>query len=176
MSEAFLGEIRMFGGNFAPTDWALCNGAILLISQSSALFSIIGTSYGGDGQTTFALPNLAGASPMNQGQGPGLTARQVGEQGGSATVRLTSAEMPTHTHRPQAVAVRGNRGTPTNALWAQPGVGRSTEKVYTSVAPDRALPLTTLGVTGGSEPHNNRPPYLALTFIICLAGIFPPRP
>jgi microcystin-dependent protein len=175
MSEAFLGEIRMFAGNFAPVDWALCNGQVLPISQNTALFSILGTNYGGDGQATFALPNLVAASPMNQGQGPGLTERQVGQQGGSATVRLTSAEMPTHTHRPQAVAVRGNRGTPTGALWAQPGVGRSTDKAYTSAAPDRALALTTLGVDGGSAPHNNLPPYLALTFIICLAGIFPPR-
>jgi microcystin-dependent protein len=176
MTEPFLGEITMFAGNFAPRGWALCNGTVLPIRQNTALFSIIGVNYGGDGQNTFALPNLMGASPMHQGQGPGLTDRTVGESGGSSTVTLFTTEMPAHTHRPQAVAARGNRGTPTSALWAQPGVGRLPEKAYTTEEADGALSAGILGLSGGSASHNNRPPYLAVTFIIALEGIFPSRP
>jgi microcystin-dependent protein len=178
MADAFLGEIRIFAGNFAPSGWAMCDGMLLPLAQNTALFSLLGTQYGGNGQTNFALPDLRAATPLHAGggAGPGLTARYVGERGGARTVTLLTAEIPAHNHVPQAVAARGNRATPTGALWAQPGVGRLPEKAYTTASPDTTMRPDLLGVAGESQPHNNLPPYLALTFVICLNGIFPSRP
>lgn len=177
MSDPFLAEIRMFAGNFAPTGWALCNGQLLPISQNTALFALLGTFYGGDGKVTFALPNLTGSAPLQQGQGQGLSARDLGESGGVPNVTLLSSEMPAHTHVPQAVtASSGNANNPVGDVWAPAQFGRVAENLYSTNAPDLQMSPLAVGIAGGSQPHNNMPPYLCITFIIALQGIFPARP
>jgi microcystin-dependent protein len=175
--DPFLGEIRIFGGNFAPMDWAPCSGQLLPIQRYTALFSILGTQYGGDGRTTFALPNLNGRVPIGAGNGPGLTPRTQGEMGGSASVTLTSGEMPAHNHIAQGVAANGTTQSPANAEWAQYNT-TSRPAVHAPLFGDSAnatMAPTALGTSGGSQPHNNMQPYLAMNFIICLNGIFPAR-
>src|ERR1700739_1380711 len=159
MSDQFVAEIRIFTGNFAPKGWAFCDGQLLPISQNTALFSLLGTTYGGDGRSNFALPNLQGCAPMMPGQGPGLSLHDLGEVGGSATVTLLESEMPAHTHDPpQAFAGRGaNAHTPRSQMTS--GV----------------MNLGAVSTAGGGQPHNNMMPSLGLTFIIALQGIFPPR-
>jgi microcystin-dependent protein len=173
MSDPFVAEIRIFAGNFNPTGWALCNGQLIPISQNTALFALLGTYYGGDGKSTFALPNLMGSVPIFWGQGQGLTDRILGEQGGDETVTLIQSEMPFHTHLVQGVEDRGNQATPINNALSQP-VGAST---YKSPAGVTTTPMAAqaLSITGSSLPHNNLMPYLTLTFIIALQGVFPPR-
>ena len=177
MADSYIGEIRIFAGNFPPKWWALCNGQLLSISQNTALFTILGIRYGGDGKTTFALPNLMGAAPMHQGPGPGLTPRQVGEQVGASTVTLLNSQIPAHNHVPVAIQNAGTSGNPTNCLWAE-GVssGRPPEQppLYHTDINVQMSPQA-LGVTGGSLPHNNMQPYLVLNYIICLNGEFPSR-
>ncbi|MBD8499465.1 phage tail protein [Paenibacillus arenosi] len=179
MAEAYLGEIRIFSGNFAPNGWALCNGQLMPIARYTALFSILGVQYGGDGRSTFALPNLMGQAPMHQGHGPGLTPRTIGEQNGSPTVTLLQTEIPSHTHIPQAINDVGSSNNPEKQIWAQsPKQGRPGREeqnpLYDTVI-NTPLSPHALQPTGGSLPHNNMQPYLAQTFIICLAGVFPPR-
>lgn len=176
MTDPFLAEIRIFAGNFAPRGWALCNGQLLPISQNTALFSLLGTTYGGDGRSVFALPNLQGATPMQQGQGPGLSQRYLGESGGSETVTLLSSEMPGHTHTPAAATANGNSASPANAVWAPATFGRVQNINYSSAAGNISMHPQAIGVTGNNLPHNNLPPYLTLCFIIALQGIFPQRP
>ena len=176
MSDPFLAEIRMFGGNFAPTGWALCDGQLMPISQNTALFSLLGTTYGGDGRVTFALPNLQGATPMQQGQGPGLSPRYLGEVGGEQTVTLLQTEMPTHTHAVSGVAGLGSATSPANAVWGEAGIGRQLDLIYSTAQPNTPMNPQSVQTAGGSQPHNNMPPYLCLTFIIALQGIFPQRP
>jgi microcystin-dependent protein len=176
MTDPFLAEIRMFAGNFAPTGWAICNGQLISISQNTALFSLLGTTYGGDGRVTFALPDLQGAAPMQQGQGPGLSARWLGETSGVPYVTLLTSEMPAHTHQVNAVDASGDVTTPNNALWASALLGRVGTNMYSDAAPDQMMNPMTTGITGGSQPHNNMPPYLCVNFIIALQGIFPQRP
>jgi microcystin-dependent protein len=173
MSEPFISEIRMFGGNFAPIGWALCNGQVMPISQNTALFSLLGTTYGGDGRSTFALPNLQGAAPLQAGQGPGLSPRTLGEIGGEQVVPLTVAELPAHTHSLQASSSVGSQITPTGNSLAQAGALRG-EKVYGTASNGQLSPHA-LSATGQGLPHNNMPPYLGVTFIIALQGIFPAR-
>ncbi|WP_338554407.1 tail fiber protein [Paenibacillus sp. KS-LC4] len=176
--DAYVGEIRIFAGNFPPMNWALCNGDILPVSRYSTLFSVIGNQYGGNGQTTFALPNLQGSAPMGQGAGPGLTPTTVGEQSGDAAVTLSTGEMPHHTHAAMGVMAQQNVDDPTNSYWAEtkaagrPAVQRPLYKLTnnTSMSPQALTPV------GGSQPHNNMQPYLAMNFIICLNGEYPPRP
>lgn len=171
MSSPFVAEIRIFAGNFAPTGWAMCNGQLLSISQNTALFSLLGTFYGGDGRVTFALPNLQGSAPMHQGQGNGLSPRFIGEQSGVAAVTLITSEMPAHSHTAMGRSILGNSASPENNDWA----GSSIARQYLA-DPDASLmnaQVTT--ITGGSLPHNNMPPYLTLNFIIALQGVFPPR-
>ena len=176
MANPFLAEIRIFAGNFAPKGWALCDGQSIPISQNTALFSLLGTTYGGDGKSNFALPNLQGAAPMHPGQGAGLSLHNLGESGGSQTVTLLQTEMPAHSHTVQAVDAAGNQSTPTNALWASAPSGRQTVPMYgaSAGAPTGNLGPFALSITGG-EPHNNLQPYLGLTFIIALQGLFPAR-
>lgn len=174
MSEPFVAEIRMFGGNFAPRGWAFCNGQLLSISQNTALFSLLGTTYGGDGRTTFGLPDLQGRAPMHQGQGPGLTPRVQGETGGAENVTLSASQMPAHTHQAQADASGGGQTSPANATWAAAGRGRPAAYAANQ-APGAALSGQALAPAGGSQPHNNRSPYLGVNFIIALQGIFPSR-
>ena len=176
MTDPFLAEIRMFAGNFAPRGWALCNGQLISISQNTALFALLGTTYGGDGKVTFALPNLQGSAPMQQGQGQGLSERWLGETGGDPYVTLLTSEMPAHTHLVNAVDASGDVTTPNNALWASAMVGRVGTNMYSSAAPSKTMNPMSTGITGGSQPHNNMPPYLTVTFIIALQGIFPQRP
>ena len=168
MSTPFIGEIRMFGGNFAPVGWAFCSGQLMPISENDALFNLIGTTYGGDGQTTFALPNLQARLPMHMGTGAGLSPRTIGEMGGVETVTLSTQQIPIHNHAPQALSTNGSQSTPQSGVWA--GV---TTSIYTSNPPDTAFNATLIGGTGGNQPHDNLMPYLAISFIISLFGIYP---
>ncbi|HSM88281.1 MAG TPA: tail fiber protein [Candidatus Limnocylindrales bacterium] len=177
MADQFLSEIRIFGGNFAPAGWALCNGQLMPISQNTALFSLLGTTYGGDGRSTFALPNLQGSAPLGAGQGPGLSLRSLGETGGEKTVTLLATEMPSHTHIAQADPSGGGSAVPTNNTWgASGGRGRPGAPYAPSSAGSNVqMSANATAVTGSGLPHNNMPPYLCMTFIIALQGIFPPR-
>ncbi|WP_341280924.1 tail fiber protein [Paenibacillus sp. FSL H8-0537] len=176
--DAYIGEIRIFAGNFPPMNWALCNGDILTIQRFSTLFSVIGNQYGGDGQKTFALPNLVGAAPMGQGTGPGLTPTTVGEQSGDAGVTLLTSEMPRHTHNAIGITAQQNSDDPANHYWAETsGEGRPpAQRPLYKLANNTLMSPQALAPTGGSQPHNNMQPYLAMNFIICINGDYPPRP
>ncbi len=172
MADPFVAEIRIVGFNFPPKGWAACNGQILPISQNTALFSLLGTTYGGDGRSTFALPDLQGRAPMQWGQGPGLSLHDLGETGGSETVTVLASEMPAHTHNLRAVNDVGDINDPTNN-----SIARSTGASVYNAANSPLVPLSGLAVgqSGMSQPHNNMQPYLTLMFIIALQGVFPPR-
>src|SRR4051812_48115325 len=175
MTDQFVGEIRIFGGNFAPTGWAFCEGQLLPIAQNTALFSLLGTQYGGDGRSTFALPNLQGAAPLMAGQGNGLTLRDIGETGGEDSVTLTVSEIPAHAHTPVGSSGAGTTVNPTNDTWGVASITRGQKLYAQSAGAGPLMSPQTFGTSGGSQPHNNLPPYLTLTFIIALQGIFPPR-
>jgi len=170
--DLFVGEIRLFAGNFAPTGWALCDGQLLPISQNTALFSLLGTFYGGDGKSNFALPNLQGRFPIHQGTGPGLTPRSVGETGGAASVTLAKNQVPAHRHALKAALSPGT-GTPGSNSSLSPVSGGA--PVYRIPANRVSMDAATVGTTGASQPHENRQPYLTLSFIIALQGVYPPR-
>ena len=172
MSAPFVAEIRIFAGNFAPTGWALCNGQLMPISQNTALFSLLGTFYGGDGKTTFALPDLQGRAPMHQGSGSGLSERIIGESAGEEFVTLIESEMPAHVHTVNARSSLSTQPSPVNNIWSGNNVAR--QYVTSNTTPGNLNPIA-ITPSGGSVPHNNMPPYLILTFIIALQGIFPPR-
>jgi microcystin-dependent protein len=173
MSDQFIGEIRPFAGNFAPVGWAFCNGQLLPIQQNTALFSLLGVNYGGNGQTTFGLPNLQARFPLGQGQGPGLSDRSIGEAVGSASVTLQANQIPAHTHELRA-APSPTTGTASAAVALSPTAGGA--PMYRAAgANQRALAASSVGAAGSSQPHENRQPYLAVNFIIALQGIFPPR-
>ncbi|MCW2542245.1 MAG: Tail Collar domain protein [Frankiales bacterium] len=176
MTDPFLAEIRIFAGNYAPNGWALCNGQLMSIQQNTALFSLLGVTYGGNGSTNFALPNLQGSAPMQQGQGPSLSPRDLGEVGGEPSVLLQPTEMPMHTHTPQGLAGSGSTGSPTNAVWAEAMLGRQSTNLYSTAAPNVNMNPQTTQINGGGQAHNNMPPYLTVSFIIALQGIFPQRP
>jgi microcystin-dependent protein len=173
MSDPFVAEIRMFGGNFAPTGWAQCNGQLLPISQNTALFSLVGTFYGGDGRSTFALPDLQGRAPMHQGNGTGLSQRFVGEESGVEFVTLLQTEMPLHTHSAMGSSTLSNQQSPVQNFWG----GSTQNRHFAAFAAGNVVQMNPLelGVTGGSLPHNNLQPYLVVTFIIAMQGVFPPR-
>jgi microcystin-dependent protein len=174
MSNPFVAEVRIFGFNFAPTGWATCDGQILPISQNTALFSLLGTNYGGNGQSTFALPDMQDAACMHPGQGPGLSEYVVGEMGGSEFVTLLVSEMPAHSHGLMCSVQPSSTGTPSAQAGLARGFGGS---------PFKATPFTnsvnmapqTLTPAGGSLPHNNMMPYLTMNYCIALQGVFPPR-
>lgn len=174
MSDQFVGEIRTVGFNFAPQGWATCDGQILPISQNTALFSLLGTQYGGNGETTFALPNLNRTFAIGHGQGPGLSDRVIGEEGGATTVTLLSTEMPSHSHTANAVAAPGNSGDPNGRVWAEPRYGRAVRAAYSSTKNTTLVP-SAISAAGGGQPHDNMPPFLTMTFVIALVGIYPPR-
>jgi microcystin-dependent protein len=170
MSQPFIGEIRMFGGNFAPNGWALCQGQLIAIVENTTLFQLIGTTYGGDGQTTFALPNLQSRIPLHQGQGPGLTNRVISATGGQEQVGLELAQMPTHAH-PIHTDAPATSGSPSNNL---PGNTSGPNALYSTSPPQANIfnPAGNVNV-GGGQPHDNMMPYLTINFIISLFGIFP---
>jgi microcystin-dependent protein len=173
MADQFVAEIRIVGFNFAPTGWALCDGQLMPISQNTALFSLLGTTYGGDGKSNFALPDFQGCAPMQQGQGPGLSFRDLGETGGEQAVTLLTTEMPSHTHTAQGVSPGGS-AVPGGNTWGAALKGHG--NLYAASGANNVnMAPQALAVAGGSLPHNNMPPYLTLTFVIALQGIFPPR-
>ena len=170
MSDQFVAEIRIFGFNFPPTGWAFCSGQLLPISQNTALFSLLGTFYGGDGKSTFALPNLDGSFPIGQGQGPGLTDRFIGEASGTQNVTLLETEMPQHAHAMSGTNAVANAHAPdSNTLASSPA------KAFHPGPPDSSMSFNELSVAGSSFPHNNMPPFEVLNFCIAMQGIFPPR-
>lgn len=172
MADPFVAEIRIFPFNFAPKGWAFCDGQLLPISQNTALFSLLGTTYGGDGKSNFQLPNMQASAPMHPGQGPGLSLRDLGEQGGADTVTLLESELPAHSHSLKAGGAP-NTASPKDATWAK---GRATraQALY-------GAPATSASPAGGrfagtdTQPHNNMQPYLTLNFCIAMQGIYPPR-
>lgn len=173
MSEPFIAEVRIFAGNFAPRGWAFCDGQLLPIAQNTALFSLIGTIYGGDGRTTTALPNLQGRAPMHPGRGPGLSPRQLGQRTGVETMGLSEAQIPAHSHTLRSAAARAGTGTPTGNAFNR-SVGEMAYQDNTSanlVDMNSAM----LATTGGGQAHNNMQPYLVLNFIIALQGLYPSR-
>src|ERR1041385_7438088 len=174
MSDQFVAEIRIFPFNFAPKGWAFCDGQLLPISQNTALFSLLGTTYGGDGKSTFGLPNLQGCAPMQQGQGPGLSLRDLGETAGEQSVTLLQTEMPAHTHGVLAASATDS-GSPANCAWGSGQKGFS--NVYATLPPSPNVQMSPFGtsIAGGSLPHNNMMPFLGLNYCIALQGIFPPR-
>ena len=174
MSEPFIAEIRIFAGNFAPRSWAFCDGQLLPISNNTALFSLIGTTYGGDGRTTTALPNLQGRSPMHPGRGPGLTARRLGEKVGTETVTLSEAQIPSHTHTARASTTSSTLKTPSNTTsLSRSAATKSYQSNVTGNLVDMAS--ATLSTTGGGQSHTNLQPYLTLNYIIALQGLYPSR-
>ena len=163
MSSPYVGEIRMFAGNFAPAGWMLCQGQLLPISGNETLFNLIGTTYGGDGQSTFALPNLQSRVPVHQGAGFTLA-----QTSGEETVTLTVQQLPVHSHVPQAKSVAGNQASPAGNVWAASSLNQ-----YTANAPSSSMDAAALGMAGGSQPHDNMVPFLVINFIISLFGVFP---
>lgn len=174
MANPFVAEIRMFGCNFAPAGWALCNGQILPLSQNTALFSLIGTTYGGNGKTNFALPDLQGKAALHSGQGPGLSLYDLGQTGGTSSVTLLTTEIPSHKHGVNAVAV-ANAADPTNMQWAN-AAGRPAPNLFASaITSSTNMNSAAIANTGGDLPHNNLMPFMAINFCIALQGVFPPR-
>lgn len=169
--EGYIAEVRLFAGNFAPRNWAFCQGQILSISQNTALFSLLGTTYGGNGQTTFALPDLRGRVPVGTEQGPGLSPVRLGEKAGAQEVTLNVAQMPAHTHTVQSNAATNGAATTSRPNGKVPAAGGA----YADSSDGSALQGDVLNQAGGSQPHNNMQPYLGLNYIICLYGIFPSR-
>jgi microcystin-dependent protein len=176
MANPFLAEIRIFTGGFAPKGWAQCDGQVMPISQNTALFSLLGTTYGGNGTSNFALPNMQGCAPMQAGQGPGLSLRDLGETGGEQTVTLLQTEMPAHSHSAHVSSGTDHLASPDSNSWGASQRGMS--NVYAPATPSinnvQMNPFA-LSIAGGNLPHNNMPPFLGLMFIIALQGVFPAR-
>jgi microcystin-dependent protein len=173
MADPFVAEIRIFPFNFAPRGWAWCDGQLLPLSQNTALFSLLGTTYGGNGKSNFALPDLQGRAPMHPGQGPGLSLHDLGEAGGSETVTLLESEIPAHTHTLRASNEEGTQGSVTSGIAIASSVGGSLYQTNTGTRV--TMNPQSLAPAGGDQPHNNMQPYLTCYFCIALQGVFPPR-
>ena len=174
MSEPFIAEIRIFAGNFAPRGWAFCDGQLLPIAQNTALFSLIGTVYGGDGRTTTALPNLKARAPMHPGRGPGLTDRRLGEKLGAPAVTLTEAQMPNHGHTQTAFpGGRAGSGNSNDVSGSQ--ISRAQSNVHYAASGNAQMAANAIGNNGGGQPHNNLQPFLGMNYIIALVGLYPSR-
>ncbi|MED5017266.1 tail fiber protein [Paenibacillus chibensis] len=170
MSDNYLGEIRMFGGNYPPQGWLFCDGTLLSINDNEALFTLLGTTYGGDGRTTFALPDLRGRLPLHRGTNPQDGSVYVlGQRGGTETVTLLNVQLPSHTHPVQASKTSGNSSDPSNRVWGVSGDNRP----YTSTNPNGTMSSTAIQPRGGSQPHDNMMPYLPISFIISTTGVYP---
>ncbi len=165
----YVGQIMAFGGNFAPQGWALCDGSLLPISQYETLFTLIGTTYGGDGQTTFALPDLRSRAALHQGQGPGLSSYVLGQSGGAEEVTLTVGQLPPHSHPVMGNSGAGTSPSPSGAVWA----GSPVSIYAAGAAANAAMAATSISASGGSQPHDNMLPYLTLNFCIATEGIYP---
>jgi microcystin-dependent protein len=178
--DPFLAEIRIFPFNFAPKGWAFCDGQLLPLSQNTALFALLGATYGGDAKSNFALPNLQGSVAIHAGQGPGLSLYDLGQTAGSETVTLLTSQIPSHSHFLNADTGAATTGNPSGGAYAEgkwnapPNSGLV--NIYTTAAPDTQLAPTAISVAGGGLPHNNMMPYLTLNFCIALQGVFPARP
>ena len=173
MADPFVAEIRIFPFNFAPKGWAFCDGQILPLSQNTALFSLLGTTYGGDGKSNFALPDLQGRAPMHPGQGPGLSLHDLGETGGSETVTLLESEIPSHSHASRGLIDDGDLKLPApGRSFAKSSGGNAYTATISGLQP---MSDSTIAPAGGDQPHNNLQPYLTLSFCIALQGVFPPR-
>lgn len=172
MAEPFIGEIRMFGGNFAPRGWALCDGQLLAVSQNDALFSLLGTIYGGDGRTTFGLPDMRGRVPVHEGSTPGLTPKRLGQKGGVEAVTLTANEIPQHDHAMSASTDVGSSDSPAGNYVAENSRTRLYRNVSSATAP---MAGDFLGNAGGGQPHNNMMPFTCVNYIIALVGVYPSR-
>lgn len=168
MSQPYIGEIRMFGGSFAPRGWSLCDGQLLAISQYDALFSLLGTIYGGDGRTTFGLPDMRGRVPVHQGTGPGLPNQRLGAKGGSERVTVTTGQLPSHTHQPSIAAGSAVSGSPTGGL---PAAAQG--DFYTGDFTAQPLHSSAMTSKGGGQSHENVQPFQCVTFIISLTGVYP---
>jgi len=175
MGQPYVGEIRMFAGNFPPVGWMFCQGATLPISENDVLFQLIGTTYGGDGESTFNLPNLASRVPLHMGTGPDGTTYQIGEMAGTEQETLTIQQIPSHTHPALGSGNAGTSNLPTDRVFASPGVTApvSSPAVYGNDAPFSPLHPSSVTPTGGSQPHENTQPFLCINFIISLFGVFP---
>lgn len=170
MGQPYIGEIRLFGGNFAPLNWAFCNGALLSISQNSSMYQLLGTTYGGDGQSTFGLPDLQGRLPVHAGQGAGLSNYVLGQKAGSETVTLTTGQLPSHSHGALG-STGGAVSSPSSATW---GNGALANNSFGAGASANATMNTgSIGMTGGNQPHDNLTPFLVVSFIIALYGVYP---
>ncbi len=179
MADPFVSEIRIFPFIFAPTGWAFCAGQLLPLSQNTALFSLLGTTYGGDGKSNFGLPDLQGRAPMHIGgdqPGPGLSFHSLGEEAGEEFVTLLSSEMPAHNHIPNCADANGDVATPVGNIWSSAAFQRGSINLYHEAPSNGQMSLQAVAPTGGDLPHNNMPPYLTLNFCIALQGVFPPRP
>jgi microcystin-dependent protein len=168
MSQPFIGQLKMFGGNFAPRGYALCNGQLLAISQNDVLFALIGTTYGGDGQNTFALPDLRGRIPLHMGQGAGLSNRIIGEMSGTETVTVITNQLPGHTHNAMGQSGNGNQSSPAGGVWAASSLNE-----YSNAAANTTMAAAAIGLAGGNQSHANVMPFQCVNFIIALEGIFP---
>ena len=175
MSDPFIGEIMLFGGTFAPRGWAFCDGQLLAISSNTALFSLLGTTYGGDGRTTFGLPDLRGRAPLHAGHGPGLTNRVIGSRGGSERVALSASQVASHSHAPFASTDEATSSGPIEP--SPPGgvLADTNAALYATAAPDTAMNADAVGDTGGGQPHDNMMPYAVVSYCIALVGVFPSR-
>ena len=175
MADPFVAEIRIFPFNFAPKGWAWCNGQLMPLSQNTALFSLLGTTYGGDGKSNFALPDLQGRAPMHPGQGPGLSLHDLGESGGSETVTLLESEIPAHAHAISASTAAADEEGTKSPAGGVPGVQQGSNQLYATFANPEPLSPFALAPAGGDQPPNNMMPYLTFYFCIALQGVFPPR-
>jgi microcystin-dependent protein len=171
MAQPYIGEIRMFGGTFAPAGWLFCDGSVLAISEYDTLFNLIGTTYGGDGQSTFQLPDLRGRVPIHWGTDSSTgSSFQIGQAAGTETVTLTTQQIPQHNHLLMATNVAGNKATPVNSILAN---SQGTFQPYIQESPDNTLSSGALSLTGNGQPHDNMQPFLCVSFIISLYGIYP---
>lgn len=172
MSEPFLAEIKIFAGNFAPRGYAFCDGQLLPIAQNTALFSLMGTTYGGDGRTNFGIPNLKDRAPIHAGRGPGLTQRRLGYVGGADSVTLNLSQIPSHSHQPRASSEENNQTSPATHAW---GTGNGNSLYRQLAAQNMNLNPGAIAPVGGNQRHNNMQPYLTLSFIIAIVGLYPSR-